>query len=256
TRIAGTVRDGAVHLPENIGGLGELYRVVTLALGFRESGTAYDDAGKTMGLAPYGKRLSAEPLFIDVSGDEMRFDSATRSLVDLGFAEYAETGARLLPRKRGEAMTQLHKDLAHQIQSEFEDAMLFLTGKSLAMSGSRNLVLSGGCFLNSTTNARLARELDIDGISVFPAATDDGNAAGAALYAYYNIVDEPGAVAPVDPRSLRMTDVYLGPPRVAKEQVEQAGKTWSCDPLYHADEADMVRAAAAAIERGEIIGWF
>ncbi|MGM1065509.1 carbamoyltransferase C-terminal domain-containing protein [Saccharothrix sp. Mg75] len=256
TRIAGTVHNGGVYLPENIGGLGELYRVVTLALGFRESGTAYDDAGKTMGLAPYGKRLSADSLFIDVSSGEMRFDNATRSLVDLGFAKHAGTGAQLLPRQRGEAMTQLHKDLAYQIQVEFEEAMLFLTNKSLEISGSRNVVLSGGCFLNSTTNARLARELDIDAISVFPAATDDGNAAGAALYAHYNIVNEPGSAAPADPKSLRMMDVYLGPPRVAKEQIEQAAKTWSCDPVHHADENEMVRAAAEAIERGEIIGWF
>lgn len=256
TRIAGTVHNGGVFLPENIGGLGELYRVVTLALGFRESGTAYDDAGKTMGLAPFGRRLSAEPLFIDVSSGEMTFDDATRSLVDLGFAKPVDGGAQLLPRRRGEPIAQLHKDLAYQIQAEFEDAMLYLTTRSLAMSGSRNLVLSGGCFLNSTANARLARELDIDDIAVFPAATDDGNAAGAALYAYYNLVNEPEAVAPADPRSLRMTDVYLGPPRLVDERIEHASKTWKCDPIQHADEEEMVRSAAEAIERGEIIGWF
>jgi carbamoyltransferase len=254
TRIAGTIHNGGIFLPESIGGLGELYRVVTLALGFRESGTAYDDAGKTMGLAPYGKPLSAQAMFIDVSSGELTFDNAVRSLVDLGFAAYVESGAQLVPRQRGEAISQLHMDLACQIQTEFEEALLHLTSKSLRMSGSRNLALSGGCFLNSTANARLARELDIDGISVFPAATDDGNAAGAALYAYHNIVNEP--TESTQATAFPLPDVYLGPPRTSEDRIEQASAIWRCEPVRHADDEALVRSAAAAIERGEIIGWF
>lgn len=256
TRIAGTIHQGEIFLPENIGGLGELYRVVTLALGFRESGTAYDDAGKTMGLAPYGKRLSSETLFIDTSTGELTFDKAVDSLVELGFAAHLETGARLIPRQRGEAVTQLHRDLACQIQTEFEEALLHLTGKALSLSNSRNLALSGGCFLNSTANTRLARELDIDDISVFPAATDDGNAAGAALYAYYNIVNEQHPAASTADTAFKLNDVYLGPPRTAKDQIERASKTWSCEPTVHLDEDSLVQSAAEALERGEIIGWF
>ncbi|HEX6355311.1 carbamoyltransferase C-terminal domain-containing protein [Actinophytocola sp.] len=254
TRIAGTIHNGGIFLPENIGGLGELYRIVTLTLGFRESGTAYDDAGKTMGLAPYGKPLSAQSMFIEVSGDGLSFDDAVKSLVDLGFAAYVESGAQLMPRQRGEAISQLHMDLACQIQTEFEEALLYLTSKSLRMSSSRNLALSGGCFLNSTANTRLARELDIDGIAVFPAATDDGNAAGAALYAYYNIVNEPTESAQTTAYTL--PDVYLGPPRTSSDRIEQASATWHCEPVHHPDEDSLVRSAAAAIERGEIIGWF
>src|SRR5215472_12884777 len=59
-RIAGYRRDGHVWTPATLSGIGEIYRVVTLALGFRESGTTYDDAGKTMGLASYGKRFTEE----------------------------------------------------------------------------------------------------------------------------------------------------------------------------------------------------
>jgi carbamoyltransferase len=251
TRIAGTIHNDGIYLPESIGGLGELYRVVSLALGFREAGTAYDDAGKTMGLAPYGKPLSKEAMFIDVSSGEMTFDSAVQSLVDLGFAAKVESGAQLVPRQRGEAISQLHKDLAAQIQVEFEQALFHLTGRALSESGSRNLVVSGGCFLNSTANAKLARELDIDTMSVFPAATDDGNAAGAALYAHHNLVelDKPA-------ENYRMMDVYLGPPRTAPETIEKAAKTWHTEGVKHADEKSLVQAAAEAIERGEIIGWF
>src|SRR5262249_26770033 len=161
-RIAGRMRDGALWVPTALSGIGEVYRVVTLALGFHESGTTYDDAGKTMGLAAYGQRLSAENLFIQLGPAGLSFERAADSLVELGLAVRHDDGLRLMPRPPGAALQQFHRNLAAQIQSEFEDACLHLIRQVLARTQSRCLVAAGGCFLNSVVNARILRETDVE----------------------------------------------------------------------------------------------
>ncbi|GIF75632.1 carbamoyltransferase C-terminal domain-containing protein [Asanoa siamensis] len=254
-RIAGRMRqDGTIGLPEQLSGIGELYRVITLALGFFEAGT-YDDAGKTMGLAPFGKRISRETLFIDVTPGGLRFDRAAASLVGLGFAVRDAAGLRLLPRPAGAPLQDKHRDLAAQIQIEFEEACLYLVRDLVSRTNLPSLVLSGGCFLNSVLNARLLRDAPIDRLSVFPAATDDGNAAGAALYAHHNLTAAAGRQLKAGPAP-RLRHVYLGPPRLTGRDIPALARGWGLEPIEHCSMADAAAAAAKAIAEGQIIGWF
>ncbi|MFC9472715.1 carbamoyltransferase C-terminal domain-containing protein [Nocardia sp. NPDC056952] len=251
-RIAGRDRNGSRWIPTDLAGIGEIYRVLTLALGFAESGTTYDDAGKTMGLASFGHRLSAEPLFIttDDSG-ELTFDRASDSLLELGLAVRCEDGLELKPRQPGEPLTDFHHNLAAQVQHEFEEACLNLARRTMKQSGNRRLVLSGGAFLNSVTNTRIREETEADEIFVFPAATDDGNAIGAALYAYHVLTasDRPTAGIGEAPPT-----ILLGPPRLPAD-IETLAGSYGLRAQRHERGAG-AHAAAAAIARGEIIGWF
>ncbi|MEU9634590.1 carbamoyltransferase C-terminal domain-containing protein [Streptomyces tendae] len=250
-RIAGYRRGGEVWTPAELSGVGEIYRVVTLALGFRESGTTYDDAGKTMGLASYGKRLSAENLFYELAPDgALRFDRAAQSLVDLGVAVREGAELRLVPRPARAPYEQFHFDLAAQLQAEFEEAVLHVTRHVLEIGGTRSLVTCGGSFLNSSLNTRIMRETDVERLFIFPAATDDGNAAGAALYAYHNLLGQPAQVKPP------MRHVYLGPPRVTGVDVEAVAERWGLQARTHEGTRAVASAAADAVARGEIIGWF
>ena len=228
-RIAGRNRNGALWIPASLSGIGEIYRVVTLALGFHESGTTYDDAGKTMGLAAYGQRLSADNMFIRLLDGALSFDGAADALASLGLAEPAAEGMTLLPRAPDEPLTQFHRDLAAQIQAEFEEACLHLASDALARGRSRNLVLSGGCFLNSVANTRIARESGADSVSVFPAATDDGNAIGAALYAHHVILGQPLNQDCEGTGGSRLRHVYLGPSRLpgpADDTIGDLARSW------------------------------
>ena len=250
-RTSGYPRDGRIWAPASLSGIGEIYRVVTLALGFRETGTMYDDAGKTMGLAPFGKRLSAENLFYELAPDgEVRSDRAADALVELGVAVREGDELCLMPRPPHAPLDEFHRDLAAQVQDEFEEAVLHVTRHVIARSGSRSLVACGGSFLNSCLNTRLLQETEIDRLFIFPAATDDGNAVGAALYAHHNMLGQPSAPGPV------LRDVYLGPPRVAGADVWDIVHRWGLQARQHRTSRDMAAAAAAAISRGEIIGWF
>ncbi|MFD6563055.1 carbamoyltransferase C-terminal domain-containing protein [Micromonospora profundi] len=254
-RIAGRLReDGTIGLPEQLSGIGEIYRVITLALGFFEAGT-YDDAGKTMGLAPFGKRLSSENLFIEVTPSGLKFDRAAESLVNLGFASRDAAGLRLVPRPSSAPLQDEHRDLAAQVQAEFEDACLYLVRDLVGRTNLRSLVLSGGCFLNSVLNARLLREAPIDRLFVFPAATDDGNAAGAALYAHHNLIPADAGRGPLRPAP-RLRHVYLGPPRLTGRDVPALARQWGLEPIEHPSMAAAASVAARAIAEGEIVGWF
>lgn len=250
-RIAGYRRGGELWTPATLSGVGEIYRVVTLALGFRESGTAYDDAGKTMGLASYGKRLTSDNLFYELAPNgELRFDRAADSLVELGVAVREGDELRLVPRPSRAPYEQFHFDLAAQLQAEFEEAVLHVTRHVLAVSGSRSLVACGGSFLNSTLNTRIQRETDLDRLFIFPAATDDGNAAGAALYAYHNLLGPRSEVGPA------MRHVYLGPPRVSGVDVQGIADRWGLETRKHDGSRELAAAAAGAMAGGDIIGWF
>jgi carbamoyltransferase len=250
-RIAGRWRDGGIWVPERLAGIGEIYRVVTLALGFHESGTTYDDAGKTMGLAPYGKRLSKDNLFITVSTDgDLCFDRAADSLVELGLAVCCEGGLRLVPRPATAPFQPFHCNLAAQLQDEFEEACLHVIRDVLRRVGTRSLVLSGGCFLNSTLNNRIVREAGVDRVFIFPAATDDGNAVGAALYAYHHLTGQETTATPA------LEHVFLGPTRLSDRDVPALAEAWRLSWHRHAGPAEIANAAAAAIADGEIVGWF
>lgn len=252
SRVAGRPRaDGTIGLPETLSGVGEIYRIVTLALGFFGHGT-YDDAGKTMGLAPYGKRLSQRSLFIEFGPEGLSFDHATDSLVELGLAFRDADGLRLAPRQPGTPLTDRHRNVAAQVQAEFEEACIYLVRKLLQETGSRSLVLGGGCFLNAVLNARLRREVTIERMYVFPAATDDGNAVGAALYAHHVLLAK---VTPQEP-TRRLCHLYLGPPRVSGRDVAALGKDWGLWATQHGSPRGAAKAAARAIAEGKIVGWF
>jgi carbamoyltransferase len=228
--------DSPVYLPDNLNGIGQLYQVITLALGFQ-------DSRMTMDLASGGKPFTMEPLFIEPAG-ELSFSRAVDSLLELGLATREGGSLRLVPCQMVE---QFHRDLAAQVQAEVEQAALRLAREVLARTESRSLVVSGDCFLNSMVNTRIRNEIEADRLFVLPTATGDAIAAGAALFAYHNLIGQPAEASPA------LRNVYLGPSRVAGRDLEALAPDW---PLPVRRYNQVARVAAAAIARGEIVGWF
>jgi len=103
--------------------LGLWYSAVTSFLGFRVNGGEY----KVMGLAPYGRpRHAAEMRRMLVSGPEggYRLDLRYFDFVR-GREMFSKEMAELLgmpPRRRGEPLTDAHRDLARSLQEALEDA--------------------------------------------------------------------------------------------------------------------------------------
>lgn len=164
--------------------LGFIYEHVTRMAGFASrvgnSAMRHPEAGKLMGLAPYGGpqnnlhawinpkvgsySLSISPydIFLELEALKKKYDT------DVG-----------KPYLRPYLV-----DLAYKVQQELESALLHIVGLAMQETGLKKLCIAGGVGLNSVANYHLLNKLNLDDIFIFPAAGDSGIAAGAALWSY------------------------------------------------------------------------
>ena len=228
-----------------------LYSTVTQFAGFRPDSGEY----KLMGLAPYG-----EPRFVRtlreqvVTLGEDGGIALERSCFDL-------TGAARLWTPRWEALfggpprlpeaplTQRELDLAASVQALTEEIVLRLARHARRRSGERRLCLAGSVALNCVANGRLLRAGIFDEIWIQPAAGDAGGALGAALALAHGAAGS--ARKPVADDA--MQGAFLGP-AYAQGDVEARLRAVGARFAVLDDEG-LNDACAAALERGEAIGW-
>lgn len=250
-RVAGMLRNGRLLVPRNLQGIGEIYRVVTLILGFRQRNTYYDEAGKTMGLASYGDRLSDEPVMIRITDDGLDYSNAYSFLASHNLIEEDGDASYLSVKPASVPFSKFHKDLAAQAQWELEEACLYLARRVKAHTGMDKLVLSGGVFLNSVANYRILTETDFDDVFIFPAATDDGNAVGAAYYCYQELVREQGART----ESRRPKNFYMGS-SYSERDIVKALEMYDLPYQELEDREAAADYAAELLADGKIIAWY
>ncbi len=148
-----------------------------------------------MGLAPYGKPIYKELILkelIDVKDDgsfRMNMDyfnycaglTMTNSKFDKLF------GGK--PRKPESKLTQKEMDLARSVQEITEDVMLKAANHVHKETGKKYLCLAGGVALNCVGNGKLLRESLFEDVWIQPAAGDAGGALGAALFVWYQYLN-------------------------------------------------------------------
>lgn len=237
-------------LVNEFAGIGEIYHIISLILGFRHMKSYYDDAGKTMGLAAYGKPLCKEQVLIRITDAGLDYSNAYAFLASYNLVT-EEAGMRYLNlRPASVPLSQFHKDLAAQVQWELEEASLYLASRLRHETGLDNLVLSGGTFLNSITNYRILKEAGFKKLFIFPAATDDGNAIGAAYYGF-QVAAEQNRVA-FQPKA--PVHFYLGRTYPA-DQTRKAIEAYQLVYQTAANNVEVAEFAAEKLAEGKIIGW-
>ncbi|MDY4400019.1 carbamoyltransferase family protein [Helicobacter bilis] len=178
-----------LHFPHS---LGLLYSAFTYYLGFKVNSGEY----KVMGLAPYG-----EPKFVDIIKTHL-VDIKPDGSFSLNMEYFSYTyGLRMTnakfdslfhaQRNPESKLEQIHMDIAASLQVVTEEIMIALARTTARLSGSRNLVLSGGVALNCVGNGKIYQKLIkeekiLDHIWIQPASGDAGSAVGCAL-AFYHI---------------------------------------------------------------------
>lgn len=179
------------------------YEAVSDYLGF-----GYIEAGKTMGLAPYGTADDNIPPFF-VAG------KGNRNLLIARYPAGANIDENRFPYlKRYSDPREWHNDfnlvrdvdknLAYRIQKEAEEQMFNLIQKAIDTTGETNIVISGGFGLNCVANYKFIKQFPDIKFYVDPIAHDGGTAIGLAQYAWYQYSSST-KVAP-------LTTVYLGVP--------------------------------------------
>ncbi len=170
-------------------GIGLLYAAITQAIGFGNL-----QEGKTMGIAPYGRK-NKEKIFnfsgfyngIETSYEKICIDGSYELSCDYQDIDSFEDQAMA----------------AYEVQEECEKALLHLARYAKEKTGCDYLCISGGVGLNSVANNAILQAEIFKDIFINPAASDTGIPLGAALYGYHSIKSQKKNYHEISP--------YLGP---------------------------------------------
>jgi carbamoyltransferase len=258
-----------VHFPHS---LGLLYTAITQHLGFLGFGDEY----KVMGLAAYGEPTFAAQLrrLVPARGDggfrlDLRYFRHLSEGVDMTWGDGApQLGTVFTPaletalgpaRQPHEELEQRHKDLAASLQLVYEERFFALVHSLQRATGQKSLALAGGCAMNSLANGKLFAKTGVEQVYIQAAAGDAGTALGAALWVHHAV---DGA-----PRGFVMEHCSWGPaygePEVRRDIAEalpgSGGRdgAWGGVRIETVDgEERLATETAAAIARGEVVGWY
>jgi len=253
--------------------LGVFYSAMTQYLGFLDFGDEY----KVMGLAAYGEPRFTRELdqLVPVRGDgtfrlDLRFFRHLSEGVEMTWEEGApEQGLLFTPaleqllgpaRRRDEELGQRHKDLAASMQAVYEERFFALVRRALSDTGSRKLALAGGCALNSLANGKLFDRTEVEEVFIQAAAGDSGTSLGAALWAHHVELGRPrdGWVmehshwGPAYDEAAVRAALAAGIPGSKGRD----GRWGDIEIRAASDEGTLCRETAAAIARGEVVGWY
>lgn len=241
--------------------LGIVYTMVCQFIGYDR----YGDEGKVMGLASYG-----EPCYNDFFDRLVRLKPKGRFELDLEYflhhtqgvdysfdkqgyptvaPLYSEAMVRQFgrPRQRLGDLTRRDKDLAASLQKCLEKAYFHILNHLHEQTGCDALCLAGGVALNSVANGQILEQTPFRRIYTQPAAGDDGTALGVAYYVYNCILRQP--------RRPILDHAYTGRAYADAEILSILQKTEGIT-TEKIGEPEIYQRTAAALARGEIVGWF
>jgi len=178
------------------------YEAVSQYLGF-----GFIEAGKTMGLAPYGKYDDNIPrLFNGNRGSKDVFIPSypAGAYIDQGRFPYLRQYAD--PRdwhKDSEKLTTVEKNLAWHIQNDTQELIGNYIEYAVQVTGTENVVIAGGYGLNCVANYYLKKRFPHLNIYVEPIAHDAGTSIGVAKLIWHTSQDD----STVRPQK----SIYYGP---------------------------------------------
>jgi len=245
-----------VYVPHS---LGSFYTMIGEFIGYRKFG----DEGKVMGLAALGEDTYYDQVKEMVSPNGTAFkvnldyfrpfgSDQGMSVSDDGTVKltrhYSDKMTELFGEPRGPQaeITKRDMDLAFALQHRFEDICFYLLNKLHERVPSENLVMAGGCALNSVANGKIFSETPFRRTWIQPAAGDEGLAIGAALYVYHNLLKQP--------RKYEMKNAYLGP-EFSEEAIRQALDDAQLD-YRRLEREQLLEEVSDQIAQGKVIGWF
>jgi carbamoyltransferase len=221
----------------NMASIGFLYSAVCWGLGFDP---VVGEEWKVMGLAPYGKK---DHELYELLRPMVRVDG----IFLVQAKDYAERLTTLI-EMRDLTIAAIEKaDLAFTAQLVFEEIVIELINNVHKKFGGKNLLMAGGCTLNSTCNGKIISGTPYTNLHVPMAPGDDGNCIGSAFLSWKE--DNP------DKRVRNSHTPYLG--SSYKEEVLERvvilgkHKVDICD-----NNEELTKKIAEKLSVGKLIGWF
>lgn len=225
----------------NCNSLGGLYEAATLAIGYSPF-----DAGKTMGLAPYGDRRHVDRMarLVEHTDDGWWIDWLAQS-VGRQMAPHLWSSWFGPSGESPDAPSENDRAIARAAQEVVERAMCHLTRVARDRTGLPAVCLAGGVALNSVANSRLRVESGFHDVWVQPASSDDGTALGAALHGWHCVTGQWPEVE----AGTRLGRTY------STREVRTAVAFAQASGALARPEAPLCEVARR-IADGRIVGWF
>lgn len=226
-----------VHLPTSKHSIGGFYSMV--------SGYCFgnmDDAGKLMGLAPYGRDgVYTEEIFLLKDG---------RVFVNEEVLAMFTQPMDFLNRPLKENF-QYYADIAKWVQQELERAVLYVFKQRLSLHKNDNICYAGGVALNAVCNTKIKYELGLENFYIEPAAGDNGLALGCAFYGWIELLKQPKKIPN---HSTAFGKIYsTNEIEAAIKLFQQNYKTVQFDYGFY---DDYINKTAAYLADGKVVGWF
>ncbi|MFC4263416.1 carbamoyltransferase [Ferruginibacter yonginensis] len=222
-----------VYLPTSNHSIGGLY-----AMASNYCFGDFDDVGKLMGLAPYGrKNIYTDDLFI-LKDDTVwvnetvmhQYFTQPMDPIDRPFNDYF----------------QYYADIAYWVQTQATKAILYVFQHRLPLVNTPNICYAGGVALNAVANAQLLKNFPDKNFYIEPAAGDNGLAIGCAYYGWLSVLGKP--------KVLHNGSTFLGKTYFNNE-IEQALKLLPTS--YKIKKVDDVATATIPyLLNGKTIAWF
>jgi carbamoyltransferase len=215
-----------LHISENAG-ITKAYEAVTEYCGFQ-----FIEAGKTMGLFPYGKENSKCP---KIFRDDTIYPIADRQVIIPDYPNGAHVNYNMFTELAKGDVTrdeqiditeyQNRRDFAYSIQTQTQDEVVKLIKESVKLSGKKKVVISGGYGLNCVANYHYLEALKDEDIEIYvePVSNDAGTAMGAALLWHRKLTGD----TTVNPQ---VETLYEGPEyNYSVDQIHEVAKKYNAD---------------------------
>ncbi len=233
--------------------LGLLYSTITAYLGFKVNNSEY----KVMGLSSYGNKNKQENQYYKKLKKVIKvLDDGSFSL-DLSYFSYPHSlrmpSKRLCKllggniRKPHDPIAQREKDIACALQMIYEETLFKIINYVHSKFKSGNLVLAGGCALNSVANGKILKKTQFKKVWIQPAASDSGGSLGAALYTHNCILKN-------NKRSIQ-NHVYYGP-NYTQEYLRNFLDSNNIKYSVFKSSKEVIKNTAKLIYENNVVGWF
>ena len=176
-------------------GITKCYEAMTNYCGF-----SFIEAGKAMGLAPYGKpNAMIPPIFLGPEGRHL----SNRNLFTPNYPNGAYIDRVGFPALDTDSI-EMKKDVAYAVQDATQMQMVRLILDAIKRTGSKNICIAGGYGLNCVANYEYLKHLP-EGVKLYvePISHDGGTCLGAAKMIYHKVTN--------DSTIRKQTSIYYGP---------------------------------------------
>ncbi|MBB5057414.1 carbamoyltransferase [Granulicella aggregans] len=191
------------------------------------------EAGKVMGLAPFGRSTYEPNAFFFPSGREFVFrDEVTQAF------RHPERW----PNRQDD-----YKNLAASVQAALGDAVLDLATRLQKLTGSTRFCYAGGVALNCTINEALHGSRQFSEIFIPPAAEDSGVAIGAAYFGLWELTGEKAETP-------RLSSDTTGK-RYSHNLLSQLASPQIFNVVIKPNRSDTLQEAAERLATGQVCGW-